>query len=161
MPLLRRIHATLFVQHSVDAAATQEPWGHILETQANGKLLIDWDEFAWGKESTNTVVAASAEFLEKEDLVKAYLKAHKRAVQFIQEYPEQARETVGNHIKQLTGKDLNREETKAAFERLEVTTSVNEQVIQEMADISKEAGYITSNDIDGMIRLSFLEELGN
>ncbi len=38
-----------------------------------------------------------------------------------------------------------------------MTTDVNEQVIQEMADISKDAGYVDSNDIDGMIDLSILE----
>ncbi len=70
--------ATLFVQKSVDAAATQEPWGYILETQANGKLLLDWDEFAWGKESTNTVVAARDEFLKNKDLVAAYLRHTKK-----------------------------------------------------------------------------------
>ena len=73
--------ATLFIQKSVDAAATQEPWGYVLEKQANGKLLLDWDQFAWGKESTNTVVAARAEFLENKDLAAAYLKAHKKAVE--------------------------------------------------------------------------------
>ena len=57
--------ATLFIQNSVDAAATQEPWGYILETQANGKLLLDWESFAWGKESTNTVVAATENFLKQ------------------------------------------------------------------------------------------------
>ena len=75
--------ATLFIQKSVDAAATQEPWGYILETQANGKLLLDWESFAWGKESTNTVVAASKKFLENEELVKAYLTAHVKAVNLL------------------------------------------------------------------------------
>ncbi|MBS4176764.1 ABC transporter substrate-binding protein [Lederbergia citrea] len=151
--------ATLFVQKSVDAAATQEPWGNILETQANGKLLLDWDQFAWGKDSTNTVVAARAEFLENKELVTSYLKAHKKAVAFIQENPEEAQDLVIKHIKDLTGKEINKEETAAAFKRLQVTTDVNEQVIQEMADISKEAEYIPSNNIDGMIDLSFLEGL--
>ena len=32
--------ATLFIQKSLDAAAIPEPWGYILETQANGKLVI-------------------------------------------------------------------------------------------------------------------------
>ncbi|MEK3886783.1 aliphatic sulfonate ABC transporter substrate-binding protein [Bacillus sp. FSL K6-3431] len=150
--------ATLFVQKSVDAAATQEPWGNILETQANGKLLLDWDQFAWGKESTNTVVAASDAFLENEQLVDSYIKAHKKAVSFIQENPEGAQELVIKHIKDLTGKEINKEETAAAFKRLEVTTDVNEQVIQEMADISKEAGYVPSNDIEGMIDLSYLNK---
>ncbi|WP_435372053.1 aliphatic sulfonate ABC transporter substrate-binding protein [Sporosarcina luteola] len=148
--------ATLFVQNSVDAAATQEPWGNILETQANGKLILDWDEFAWGKESTNTVVAASDEFLKNKKFAKAYLKAHKRAVEFIQQNPEEAQKLVIQHLKELTGKEISAEETAAAFAKLEVTTEVNEQVIQEMADISKEAGYVTSSDIKGMIDVSYL-----
>lgn len=151
--------ATLFVQNSVDAAATQEPWGYILETQAKGKLLLDWDSFAWGKESTNTVVAARDDFLKNKELVTAYLKAHKRAVKFIQEHPEEAQDLVIKHIKDLTGKEINKDETTAAFNRLQVTTNVNEQVIQEMADISKEAGYVPNNDIDGLFELSYLKEV--
>ncbi len=149
--------ASLFVQKQVDAAATQEPWGYVLENQANGKLLLDWDEFAWGKESTNTVVAARADFLKNKDLAKKYLEAHKKAVKFIQDNPEESKEIVISHLKELTGKELNKDEVDAAFSRLAVTTDVNKEVIQEMADISKEAGYIPSSDIKGMIDLSLLK----
>ncbi|WP_419182764.1 aliphatic sulfonate ABC transporter substrate-binding protein [Metabacillus fastidiosus] len=151
--------ATLFVQNSVDAAATQEPWGYILETQAKGKLLLDWDKFAWGKDSTNTVVTARKDFLENEDLVKAYLKAHVKAVNFIKENPEESKKLLASHLKGLTGKEINEAELNAAFSRLEVTTAVNENVIQEMADISKEADYIPSNDIKGLVDLKYLEEV--
>lgn len=149
----------LFIQKSVDAAATQEPWGYVLENQADGKLLLDWDKFAWGKESTNTVVAARSDFLEKKDLTEAYLTAHKKAVEFIQNNPEEAQKVVIEHLKKLTGKELKQDEVKAAFSRLQVTTDVNEKVIQEMADISKEAGYIPNNKIEGMINLSVMKEL--
>jgi NitT/TauT family transport system substrate-binding protein len=149
--------ASLFVQKQVDAAATQEPWGYVLENQANGKLLLDWDEFAWGKESTNTVVAARADFLNNKDLSQKYLDAHKKSVQFIQDNPEESKEIVIKHLKDLTGKELNKDEVDAAFSRLVVTTDVNEKVIQEMADISKEAGYIPSADIKGLIDLSLLK----
>ncbi|MCJ7840658.1 aliphatic sulfonate ABC transporter substrate-binding protein [Lederbergia sp. NSJ-179] len=151
--------ASLFVQESVDAAATQEPWGYILETQANGKLLLDWENFAWGKDSTNTVVVAREDFLKNEDQVHAYLRAHQKAVNFIRENPEEAQEIVIKHIKDLTGKEVNAEETTAAFEHLEVTTDVNEQVIKEMAKISKEADYIESDDIEGLINLDYLEKI--
>ena len=151
--------ATLFVQKSVDAAATQEPWGYILETQANGQLLLDWESFAWGKESTNTVVAASKKFLEDEELVNAYLTAHVKAVEFIEQNPEESQNLVSKHIKELTGKEIDKTELEAAFKRLKVTTSVNEEVIQEMADISKEAGYVPSNDIDGLIQLEQLNSI--
>lgn len=151
--------ATLFIQESVDVAATQEPWGNVLESQANGKLLLDWDEFAWGKDSTNTVVTASETFLQNEAFVNAYLRAHKRAVSFIQENPEESQTLVIKHIKDLTGKELNKDELLAAFQRLEVTTFVNDTVVKEMAEISKEAGYIQESNIDGLIDLSFLEAL--
>jgi NitT/TauT family transport system substrate-binding protein len=148
---------SLFIQKQVDAAATQEPWGYVLENQANGKLLLDWDEFAWGKESTNTVVAARADFLKNKDLTKKYLEAHKKSVKFIQDNPDESKEIVIKHLKDLTGKELNKDEVDAAFSRLAVTTDVNEQVIQEMADISKEAGYIPSSDIKGLIDMSLLK----
>ncbi|MDQ7863583.1 hypothetical protein RCO48_28710 [Peribacillus frigoritolerans] len=80
-------------------------------------------------------------------------------MKFIQENPEESQELVIKHLKELTGKELSKEEVASAFSRLEVTTEVNEQVIQEMADISKEAGYIPSSDIKGMIDLSILEEV--
>ena len=151
--------ATLFIQKSLDAAAIPEPWGYILETQANGKLLLDWESFAWGKESTNTVVAASKKFLEDDKLVKAYLTAHIKAVEFIEQNPEESQTLVIKHIKELTGKEINKAELEVAFKRLKVTTSVNEEVIQEMADISKEAGYITSSDIEGLIQLDQLKSI--
>lgn len=151
--------ATLFVQKSVDATATQEPWGYILETQADGELLLDWESFAWGKESTNTVVAASETFVENEQFMEAYLTAHRQAVDFIQQNPEESQALVRKHLKDLTGKEIDEKELEAAFNRLEVTTVVNEQVIQEMADISKEAEYIQSSDIEGMIQLEQLESL--
>lgn len=151
--------ATLFIQKSVDAAATQEPWGYILETQAEGELLLDWESFAWGKESTNTVVAASKAFIDNKPFMEAYLTAHIQAVEFIQQNPEESQKLVRKHLKNLTGKEIDEEELKAAFDRLEVTTVVNEQVIQEMADISKEAEYIKSSDIEGMIQLEQLQLL--
>jgi NitT/TauT family transport system substrate-binding protein len=151
--------ATLFIQKSVDAAATQEPWGYILETQVNGKLLLDWESFAWGKESTNTVVAASKKFLGNEELVNAYLKAHVKAVGFIEQNPVESQNLVSKHIKELTGKEIDKAELEAAFKRMKVTTLVNEKVIQEMADISKEAGYVSNSDIEGLIQLEQLKSI--
>ncbi|PIC65185.1 nitrate ABC transporter substrate-binding protein [Sporosarcina sp. P13] len=151
--------ATLFIQNSVDGAATQEPWGYILQNQAGGKLLLDWEDFAWGKESTNTVVATSDNFLKHDDLVKAYLSAHAKAVQFVRDEPEEAQALVVKHIKDLTGKELEAAELEAAFSRIEVTTAVNEDVLQEMADISQEADYIKTNDINGLIDLKVINEI--
>jgi len=151
--------ATLFVQESIDAAATQEPWGYILETQAKGKLLLDWESFAWGRESTNTVVVASDRFLENEDFTNAYLRAHVKAVEYIESNPDESKGLVIKHIKDLTGKEIDKEEIDVAFSRMEVTTSVNEEVLQEMIDISVKAEYAKSNDIKGLLKLDQLKAI--
>lgn len=151
--------ATLFVQDSVDASATQEPWGYILETQAGGELLLDWDEFAWKEDSTNTVVATRSDFAKETELLEAYLKAHKEAIEFIQAKPDESKALVNSHIKDLTGKALDEKEIDVAFDKLIVTSDVNASVVEEMAVISKEAGYIDSDDISGLIDLSHLEKI--
>ncbi|WLV24022.1 aliphatic sulfonate ABC transporter substrate-binding protein [Aciduricibacillus chroicocephali] len=149
---------TLFKQNAVDAAATQEPWGYVLETQADGNVILGWDKFAWGKDSTNTVVVTSDGFTKNKDQVKQYLSAHKKAVQFIKDNPDEAKKLVIKHLKDLTGKELDSKEVDVAFDHLQVTTDVNEKVIQDMAKISKEADYIPSDDVKGLVDLKYLKE---
>ncbi|TWI59231.1 ABC transporter substrate-binding protein [Halalkalibacter nanhaiisediminis] len=151
---------TLFVQKDVDGAAIPEPWAQVLESQVSGRTLLDWDEFAWGKESTSTVVVAHKELIESHpEYVEKYLQAHIKAVQFIQNEPVESQEIVVNHLKKLTGKEIDLDELAAAMENLTVTYEVNEEVIQEMATISKDAGYSNSDDLEGLIDFSFLEKV--
>lgn len=151
--------AALFLQGEIDAAATQEPWGVNIETNADANLLLGPDEFAWGNESTNTVLVAKKDFSsENPELLKAALKAHAQAVDFINENPAEAIDLFLAHVKDITGKELSKEEVEKAFERLTPTIEVNEKVLKEMATISKEAGYINSDDIEGLINLTYLEE---
>lgn len=151
--------AALFVQEQVDAAATQEPWGVNIEKNADAKLLLGPDEFAWGKESTNTVVVAQTDFTSANpETTKKVLKAHAEAVDFINDNPEEAIDLFLKHVKDITGKELSKEEVTESFKRLTPTTDVNEKVLQEMATISKEAGYISKDDIKGFVDLSYLKE---
>ncbi|MBB6450049.1 NitT/TauT family transport system substrate-binding protein [Geomicrobium halophilum] len=150
--------STLFLQEDVDAAATQEPWGVYLENQANADILLDEEEFAWGTESTTTVVAARNAFTEgNPDLTEEYLRAHIRAVEFIEENQEEAVEAFINHIEEITGNELDFEETLEASNRLNPTYEVNEEILQEMATISYEADYAQSDDIEGLVNLDYLE----
>lgn len=151
--------AALFVQKQVDAAATQEPWGVNIEQKADAKLLLGPDDFAWGKESTNTVVVAQTDFTTANpETTTKLLKAHAEAVDFIKKNPEQAIDLFLKHIQDITGKELSKEEVTESFKRLTPTTAVNEKVLQEMATISKDAGYISKDNIDGFVNLSYLKE---
>ena len=152
--------STLFLQGDVDAAATQEPWGVFLENQANAEILLDEDEFGWGEDSTMTVVTARDAFTETNpELTEAYLRAHVRAIDFINENTEEAVGIFVNHIREVTGSELSEEETLEASDRLYPTHEINEQVLQEMATISFEADYISSDDIDGLIDTEFIDNV--
>ncbi|RNB85107.1 aliphatic sulfonate ABC transporter substrate-binding protein [Brevibacillus fluminis] len=152
--------ATLFLQQNVDAAAVPEPWGVNLQKKAGAKILLDWDRFGWGKETTNTVVLATKSFTDgNPELTKKLLRAHVRAVQFIKEHPDEAVAILVKQLKALTGKDMNVEEIKAAVARSNATYDVHENVLREMAKISEEAGYSTKADISGFIDLSYLKQV--
>ena len=151
--------ATLFRQHSVEAAAIPEPWGYVLEKKQGGKVLLDWQDFAWGKATPVTVVATSKDFLANKEKTEAFLTAHEKALQFIKAQPEAAKKLVIQHIKALTGKTLDKAEVDAAFDKMIVTNQVDEKVIQEMADISKEANYIPNSKIKGMIDTGLLNSI--
>lgn len=147
---------TLFRQESIAAAAVPEPWGTILETEANGKIHHDWDEFAWGEDSPMTVVGVSDTYLQHEAGVKSYLEAHQKAIDFILAEPEKAQELVIAHLEVLTGQDISAEEVARSFERLRLTSEINDEIIKEIAKISEEANYIPSSDIDGLIHLEYI-----
>ena len=150
--------ASLFLQGQIDAAATQEPWGVNIEMNAGAKLLLGPDEFAWGNDSTNTVLVATKDFTSANpELTKKVLAAHSQAIDFINDNPEEAIQLFLDHVKEITGKELSKEEVEKAFERLTPTTAVDEDVLKEMATISKNAGYISTDDIDGLVNLSYLE----
>lgn len=151
--------AALFLQGQIDAAATQEPWGVNIEANTGAKLLLGPDEFAWGDESTNTVLVATKKFTSSNpELTKKILAAHTQAIDFIKTNQAESIQLFLNHVKDITGKELAKEEVEKAFERLTPTTEVNEEVLKEMATISKKAGYISKDQIDGLVNLTYLEE---
>lgn len=152
--------STLFLQGDVDAAATQEPWGVFLENQANADILMDEDEFGWGADSTITVVSARNAFTDANpELTEQYLRAHVRAVEFIEENREEAVNIFVEHITDVTGSELSEEETLEASERLYPTYEIDEEVVQEMATISYEAEYMDDDDIDGLINTEFIDNV--
>jgi len=151
--------SALFLQHDVDAAATQEPWGVNLEDNANARLLLDAEDFAWGKESTNTIFVGTKKFTENNpELTKKLLQAHIRAIRFIQENPDESARLFIGHIKDITGKEMALDAIQRAMARTIPTYEINEEVLQEMASISKAAGYINSDDIEGLVKLDYLQE---
>lgn len=152
--------STLFQQGDVDVAATQEPWGVFLENQANADILLDEEEFAWGTESTTTVVTARQAFTDSNPgLTEEYIRAHMKAVEFFQQNQEEAVQIFVDHIAEISGQELDYGETLEASSRLNPTYEINEEVMQEMATISNEAEYTASDEIEGLVNTEFLDSI--
>ncbi|MFD2117165.1 ABC transporter substrate-binding protein [Paenibacillus yanchengensis] len=150
---------TLFRQKSIDAAIVQQPWGDYLQSEVNGQVLVDWNQFAWGEEMTNTVVVATDKWIDEGDNITKYLQAHMQALQFIKDYEQEALQLVSDHLQKLSGKVVPEAQLAAAFQKMAVTAELNEQVIAAMAQTSKSAKYIKDSNIDGLIDLSYLNAI--
>ncbi len=129
---------------SVDAALVPEPWGTTIEKTCNADVLLDYDKVFWEGNYPVAVVVASSDFMDEHpDLVKDFLKAHEDASLFINDNAEKSQEIVNKEIESTTGKSLEADVIKGAFNRIKVDTNLNHEAIMKFADLSKAEGFIT------------------
>ncbi|MCR8643569.1 ABC transporter substrate-binding protein [Paenibacillus sp. N1-5-1-14] len=153
-------------QKEVDATLIPEPWGTQIEEQGVGKVLVGWDKIPPNNGNYPlTILVASDKFLaEHRDLAKAAVKANSDAIQFIKTNEEKSYELINNQLKKLSGKGMDNKLIKAALAHLNLTTDVSRPVLEEMAKVSIDAGYIKDVkadqlDLSKFLDLSLLEEV--
>ena len=130
---------------SVDAALVPEPWGTTIEKNGNAEVLLDYDEVIAGGNYPTAVVVVSEDFNKKHpDIVKDFIEAHEEATVYINGNKDAAISVVNSEIENATGKSLNEDVIKGAFERMTITSELNKDAIMEFGNISKEAGFIES-----------------
>ncbi|MGK2965373.1 MAG: ABC transporter substrate-binding protein [Tepidiformaceae bacterium] len=113
---------TLFRQGNIDGAWVPEPWGTRLIQEAGGELFLDerdrWPEGAF----VTTHVIVRTGFLEDHpDVVRAFLLAHVKTTEWINDNPEEAREFVNAAIEEITTAPLPDAVLDAAWENLDIT----------------------------------------
>lgn len=134
---------SLFSQNQVDAALVPEPWGAILEQKGGAKLVLDWNHIWKGGNYPTAVVIAKKDYVEKNpSIIKAFLTVHQKAVEFINQHPDECGKIVNNQLKIITNKEVPAEVLETAFQRTQATVDIDWQVLQEYADILVEAGYL-------------------
>lgn len=128
---------------SIDAAFVPEPWGTTIEKAGNAEVLLDYNEVFLDGNYPTAVVIAGSDFLEEHpDLVKDFMEAHKDATLYINENEDEARQIVNKEIEDVTGKALEEDVIKSAFQRMNVTETVNKDAVMKFAEISKNEGFI-------------------
>ncbi|MBI4744636.1 MAG: ABC transporter substrate-binding protein [Actinobacteria bacterium] len=150
----------LFTQKQVDAALVPEPWGSQLIDKLKAKIIVDWDEMWKGGNYPTTVVVVRESFLNKRpDLVKKWLAAHIKSVNYIKGNPKESLKLMNAELKKLTGKSLPDKVMKGALMRSKADYNLNKAAVYEFADEFYRTGYLKSKpDINGLIDLSYLSQ---
>ena len=148
----------LFATNQIDAAVVSEPWAARMETELDSNVILEWDAVPWNGKLPATIIVSSNEYIEKnQDLVAQFLKAHLRAINFIAENPEQSSKIIQSEIENITGQNLSIEVIDRSLARTNMTAELDASILQELADLSSELGFINNDsDLEGFVDLHYL-----
>ncbi|GGQ99220.1 ABC transporter substrate-binding protein [Deinococcus ruber] len=149
-----------FASKQVDAAIVQEPWGAYV--QAQGARLLVNEKGIWnGGDYTTTVLVVNTDYAKKNpDAVKALLRGHVAAINFINTNNAGAQLAIGRQIAAFTGTKTDTAVLFRALARTRVTWSINLKTLAEYAQLNKEAGFARDvPDLNKFVDLSLLNSL--
>jgi NitT/TauT family transport system substrate-binding protein len=137
-----------------------EPWATRLVLEGGGRVLVD-ERSLWpdGKFVTTHVVVRTR-FLEAHpELVAAVLRAHVRAVDFVNAEPARAREIVNAAIVKVVGKGLPAEVIERAWGNLAFTVDPLPASLRKSAEDAVAVGLLEPVTLDGIYALGPLNEI--
>ncbi len=149
-----------FASNQVDAALVQEPWGAVMESQ--GAKLIANEKAIWnGGDYTTTVLVVSTDYAKKNpDAVKALLRGHLAAINFIKSSNAGAQKAVSDEIYSFTGKRPSSADLFKGLARTRVTYDINLKTLAEYAQLNMEAGFARAvPDLGKLVDLSWVKAL--
>ncbi|PWW17508.1 NitT/TauT family transport system substrate-binding protein [Cytobacillus oceanisediminis] len=130
-------YASMLNTGKVDIAVAPEPWAAVIEQETNAEVVIGWDEVSFGETLPASVLVATGDAVKNSpEKVQKIVDAHKDAVKFIEENPEEAKAITIKDIKEVTGQELEKEVVDRAWERIGFTYEVDSETIQAFADSS-------------------------
>lgn len=144
----------------IQGAWVPEPWAARLVLEGGGQVLVD-ERSLWpdGKFVTTHVVART-KFLEQHpDLVAAVLRAHVRALDFVNAEPAQAREIVNAGIAKITGRALPAAVIEGAWSKLAFTADPIASSLRKSAEDAAAVGLLEPVALDGIYALGPLNEI--
>lgn len=133
-------------QKQIDGALVSEPWASLMEAEGVGRVVVDATEVPWEGKVPATIVVVRKEFLEAHpEVVEQFIKAHEKSINFINENREETVKIIGNQIKTITDQEIEKDIIDKSLNRVFFTTEIDEKVLQEFADLTKDLGFINEN----------------
>lgn len=144
----------------IDGAWVPEPWTTRLQVEGGAHVLVDeadlWDD---GQFVVAHVIAATPFLAEHPGAVEAVLRAEQRAIEFIQENPDEAKQIVNDSIEELTGKPIAQEILDAAWENVTFTLDPLTPTLFASAEHAEEVGLLDPVDLGGIYDLGILNAI--
>lgn len=135
-------------QGQIQAALVPEPWGSQLEKQSGLRTLLDWNQVWAGGAYPAAVLVMREDFLAGRPAeAEAVLRAHRRAIEFIRNNPEEAASAVGSGIARVLGREIPADLIGRGLERSRFSGEIDLKVLEEMAGAARRARYLR-RDID-------------
>ncbi|WP_082233361.1 aliphatic sulfonate ABC transporter substrate-binding protein [Halobacillus massiliensis] len=152
-------YSSMFETEKVDVAAVPEPWAAYIEAQGTGKVLFENDEVAHNANMPASVFVTSERLKEKDPgLIQNLVDAHKKATDYVNDNPDEAKQIAIDKIKEITDQELSQEVVDNAFERMTFTTVVDPKEVQMFADSSYELQFLEEKpNLNGLVDSSFVE----
>lgn len=151
---------TLFLNGEIDAAVVPEPWGTILEKEAQADLLLDnkqlWRDGAY----SSAIVIARTEFIKTNPgVIERFVAGHIDETQYINRNPVEAKKTVNSQIAKLTKKSIPENILDAAFDRQTVTYDPQTDSVKAFYSLMVDNGIVSDKKgIDDIFDLNYLEK---
>ncbi|SET64774.1 NitT/TauT family transport system substrate-binding protein [Salinibacillus kushneri] len=151
-------YQSMFENESVDVATAPEPWASVLEKEANANVVVPTSEVAFGETLPAAVFVTSSDMAENNgDLIQKMMDAHKEAVSYIQDNPDEAVDITIEGIKDITGQELEKSVIENAWTRTNFTYKVDENVIKEFGNASYDLQFLKEKpDFEGFVNQSFI-----
>lgn len=152
---------TLLDKGEIDAALVPEPWGARLVKEAGANVVLDFDKIWRDGKYPTTVIAVRKDYLKDHpDVVEKFLRIHVELTDYINKNQEEAKKLVNKQITALTKKPLSKDVLDASFKRLEITSNPESEAINDMVQLSAEAGYVRQqSNIDNLLNLDLLNKI--
>ncbi|MEC9489831.1 MAG: aliphatic sulfonate ABC transporter substrate-binding protein [Halanaerobiales bacterium] len=144
----------LFATGQLDAAVVSEPWAARMESDLDSKVVVNWDQMPWDGKLPATLVVSSNQFIDNNpELIDNFLKAHQQSVDYINNNPEQSSKIIQKEIKKITRQELSLNIIERSMQRTNITSELDGDVVQKLADLSAELGFIKGgSDLRGFIK---------
>jgi NitT/TauT family transport system substrate-binding protein len=148
------------LQGAIEGAWVPEPWGARMIAEAGGQVLVDERDLWPQRRFPTTVIVTTKKMLEtRRPQLAALLRVHVRLTERWKSDPGGFASAANAAFGKLTSKPLAPAVLASAFSRLDPSLDPEPAALTQAAQHAKELGYLTSDDVSGLVDLSLLDEV--